>query len=379
MVAYLRAANVKDGRLDLSDVKEMSFSPSEQQMFGLRRGDILVTEGSGSLGSVGASATWQAEFKSPVCFQNTLLRLRPRQGTDPRFLGWWARHAFADGMFASIATGANIHHLSAERLRSLPLIYASLDKQRAIADYLDTETAQLDELVARRTRLLGLIIERARAAATMLIDEVEVGWTPLGRYVTSLTQGHSPQAGGRPAEANERGLLKLSAVKTGRFCPGENKVLPDDYPVALSPRAGDLLVTRANTPGYVGDSCDVRKDYPELVICDLIYRLRLDANLHPKFAAYCLQHPRSRGTLTSLARGTSQSMVKLRGEDIRSILLPVPSLPQQLQVVAEADSIHQRAIDTQAVLVRQIQFLRERRQALITAAVTGELEIPGAA
>ena len=78
MVPYLRAANVKDGQLDLTDVKTMDFNPSEQRTFSLMPGDVLVSEGSGSLGTVGASAVWNAEIDGVVCFQNTLLRLRPK-------------------------------------------------------------------------------------------------------------------------------------------------------------------------------------------------------------------------------------------------------------------------------------------------------------
>jgi type I restriction enzyme S subunit len=124
----------------------MNFSPAEQRLFGLRDGDILTTEGSGSLGAVGASAVWRGEIDGAVCFQNTLLRLRPREGVDSRFLAWWCRHAFADGVFASVATGANIYHVSAERVRALPVAYVPLGQQQDIADYLNRpgESGDLD-------------------------------------------------------------------------------------------------------------------------------------------------------------------------------------------------------------------------------------------
>ena len=94
-----RATNVSDGRLNLDEVKETNFTPSQQSVFALRPGDVLVTEGSGSLGTVGASAAWQEEIPGTVCFQNTLLRLRPKgQQTDQMFLAWWTRATFADGI-----------------------------------------------------------------------------------------------------------------------------------------------------------------------------------------------------------------------------------------------------------------------------------------
>ncbi|MGH8543507.1 MAG: hypothetical protein ACREX3_07735, partial [Gammaproteobacteria bacterium] len=115
MLPYLRAANVKDGELDLSSIKEMNFNPVEQETFRLRTGDVLITEGSGSITAIGASAVWREDIPGPVCFQNTLIRLRPRPGVaDGRYLGWWARSAYASGQFASIASGANIYYISCE-------------------------------------------------------------------------------------------------------------------------------------------------------------------------------------------------------------------------------------------------------------------------
>lgn len=122
MVKYLRSANVVDGELDLSDVKDMNFTPREQAFFGLRAGDVLITEGSGSRDTVGTSAVWRDELPAPVCYQNTLLRLRPRPClADSPYLAWWARHAHAAGLMAATASGANILHLSAEALCRLPV------------------------------------------------------------------------------------------------------------------------------------------------------------------------------------------------------------------------------------------------------------------
>ena len=169
MTLYLRAANVTDGILDLSDVKSMNFKPAEQDRFALRNGDILVSEGSGSLSAVGASAVWNGEIKGTVCFQNTLLRLRPRSSMDPKFLAWWCRYAHADGLFAGVATGANIYHISAERVRCLPMTHRPLTEQRAIADYLDIETGRIDALISKTHRVIDLLAERRQAVITAAV------------------------------------------------------------------------------------------------------------------------------------------------------------------------------------------------------------------
>jgi type I restriction enzyme S subunit len=142
MVNYLRAANVKDGRLALDDILTMNFDPTEQEVFGLRPGDVLVSEGCGSLSQIGASASWHAEVPGTVCFQNTLLRLRAKDGvTTPSYLDHLARHAFRSGWWARIASGTNIFHIGLERAKRFPVPVPSLDEQKRATELLNVLSA----------------------------------------------------------------------------------------------------------------------------------------------------------------------------------------------------------------------------------------------
>jgi type I restriction enzyme S subunit len=163
MVPYLRAANVKDGWLNLSDVKRMNFTPTEQARFRLREGDVLVTEGCGSLRQLGASARWPGGVADTVCFQNTLLRIRARSGISmPEYAHQWARYSFESSSFARIASGTNIFHLGADRASAISMIRVSLDEQagfvrRAEAADVAADSARLysDRLDALRVALLN--------------------------------------------------------------------------------------------------------------------------------------------------------------------------------------------------------------------------------
>jgi type I restriction enzyme S subunit len=120
MVPYIRAANVKDGHLVLDEVFEMNFTPADQQTYALNFGDVLVTEGCGSLEQIGASAQWRSEIEGVVCFQKTLLRLRAKPDLAiPEFAYQWARWAFESGAFARISSGTNIFHVTAERAKKM--------------------------------------------------------------------------------------------------------------------------------------------------------------------------------------------------------------------------------------------------------------------
>lgn len=154
MVQYVRAANVKDGYLDISSMYEMNFDLREQSIYRLTAGDVLVSEGCGNVDEVGANAVWNADIPGVICFQKALIRLRAiSELTDSAFLGHWARHAFRSGLFKSIARGTNIWHISAERTRELPFPDLPLEVQRDAAQRLSGlgATAQL----ALTARLAG--------------------------------------------------------------------------------------------------------------------------------------------------------------------------------------------------------------------------------
>jgi type I restriction enzyme S subunit len=86
MRRYLRAANVTWNGIDTSDVKEMNFTDDEVETYRLRESDVLLSEASGSAKEVGKPGIWRGELDGDICFQNTLIRVRPEEGIDSEFL-----------------------------------------------------------------------------------------------------------------------------------------------------------------------------------------------------------------------------------------------------------------------------------------------------
>lgn len=139
MIAYMRSANVLDGRLDMLDVKSMNFTPGEQEKYSLEVGDVLVTEGSASQDAVGAAALWSGELSGPVGFQNTLLRFRAKEGvTLGGFVFHWCRWAYESGAFREAANGTSILHIGSKRAEKMLVNMPDLRKQEAIVDELNT-------------------------------------------------------------------------------------------------------------------------------------------------------------------------------------------------------------------------------------------------
>lgn len=172
MVPYLRAANVKDGRLELGDVLLMNFTPKEQETYALRAGDVLVTEGCGSLEQLGASSAWSTDLEGTVCFQNTLLRLRAIDGkTDPAFVHHLARYAHRAGWWATLASGTNIFHIGSERAKVMPTPFPTLDEQRTAALLLDAIDDVVREAEGERDALSET---RGRVVSDLLSGDHEI-------------------------------------------------------------------------------------------------------------------------------------------------------------------------------------------------------------
>jgi len=128
MRPYLRVANVYEDRIDLSDVKQMNFTPTEFENFRLQQGDILLNEGQ-SLELVGRPAMFRGEVDA-CCFQNTLVRFQAGQYVDPDYALLTFLYAMHSGRFKRIAKiTTNIAHLGAGRFAELGFPLAPLDEQ----------------------------------------------------------------------------------------------------------------------------------------------------------------------------------------------------------------------------------------------------------
>lgn len=163
---YVRAANLTEKGLDLSDVLEMEFLPKEKEGYVLRPGDLLLSEASGSPDQVGKPVMWRGELED-CCFQNTVIRLRPT-GSDPEYLLNVFRHLYVNKVFAKVSAGVGINHLSAAKFSVLDIPLPPADVQVEIVREIEARlsvieqvTAQVDANLKRAGRLRQGILKRA--------------------------------------------------------------------------------------------------------------------------------------------------------------------------------------------------------------------------
>ena len=337
---------------------------------------------------------------SGVGFGTTELHvLRRSQRLDPAFLFYLTiSHPFRSIGAAFMHGAGGQKRVPDDFVRDFRHPIPPIDEQRAIVGFLDRETARIDALIEKKRRQIELLHEKRAAlishAVTKGLDptapmkdsgidwlgQIPRTWRVLQfrRVIRALEQGWSPVAEEREAEAEEWAVLKISAVAQGCFRPSEHKALPPSLgpEMRYEVRPGDLLLTRSNTPEKVGDACYVRETRHRLLMSDLIYRLHLDQRscLHP-YACYWLISRPGRAAIEADARGTSGSMVKIAQSHIRAWPLLVPAVEEQSAIVRYLDREMSRLGVIAGKIEASIDRLREYRTALISAAVTGKLDV----
>lgn len=167
MRPYLRVANVYEDRIDLTDVKEMNFTPEEFEVYKLAYGDILLNEGQ-SLELVGRPAMFKNEVDG-CCFQNTLVRFRAFDGLDRRYALLVFRAYLHTGRFQRIASWTtSIAHLGASRFAEMEFPLPPAAEQAEIVQEVErllsvaTEVEQaIEHELQRAERLRQGILKRA--------------------------------------------------------------------------------------------------------------------------------------------------------------------------------------------------------------------------
>lgn len=294
--------------------------------------------------------------------------------------------------------GSTMQHLTTDAFGAFPVLLPPRHEQAQIADFLDQETERIDKLISAKQRLVNLLVEKRQAlltravtrgldqnvslrdSGTPYLEGIPEHWNVVRlRFLTTrIEQGWSPQAENREPSSDEWGILKLNAVNKGQFDECAAKALPQDVdPIPeLEVLHGDFLITRSNTPSLVGDACFLESPRRRLMLSDLIYRLKLRHNvIDGRFLGHYLTVPVGRSQIEMDARGTSASMVKISKERIKDWRVPLPPIGEQWDIIGRLVEETQAIEVAKHATERSIAILRERRLALIAAAVTGQIHI----
>lgn len=389
---YIDIAALEGGIPQLSP-KAMTFgvAPSRARRV-LRSGDTILSTVRTYLRAV---ATFP-HVDSNLVVSTGFAVMRPNGRMSPRFTYWAVlSEPFIESVVAH-SNGVSYPAISPTLLGSLNIVLPPAVEQQRIANFLDERTAWIDALIAGKERLLASVQEYEKARYSQLIAQgvgphrmlktgrefvplAPEGWRVCSfkRALIGLNQGWSPQCENRPAEENEWGVLKVGCVNTNSFNASENKALPRDLAPDLSCvlRKGDVLVSRANTRELVGMAALVEDAYPNLLLCDKLYRLNLRPDwIIPEFAVLLLCSAIARLQIELGASGASSSMQNISQDVLRELVVAIPPIKEQEEIVTRAREIRNASNVLVNHIGKHIDRLREYRSSLISAAVTGQID-----
>ena len=277
-VPILRISSVRPMRLNVEDIRYSSLESAElaQRDALLSSGDLLFTRYSGNPEYVGACAV-VPEGTGQLTYPDKLIRVRLDARTaDPRFVApTFAWEGVKAQVRSVVKTTAGQVGISGRDLRSIRIPLSSLAEQRRIVAVLEDHLSRLD----KATQYLNRVRTNIRTL-TGAVRETEVGrsrehplpngwrWGLIRDVIVEIEAGKSFACESRPARDDEWGVIKVSAMTWGEFREAENKAVPPGRFVDSRHeiRPGDILISRANTPAYVGASVLVPKCRPKLIL-----------------------------------------------------------------------------------------------------------------
>lgn len=360
---------------------------AEIERFGLAIGDVLITKDSESWDDIAVPALVAETADDLVCGYHLAI-IRPNR---EKLLGaFLLRCLQSKTLRVQLELGANgitRFGIPKNAIGSMALPVPPTEVQKAIAQFLDHETSDIDALIAAKERLLGLMAEKRRAVVS---EAVLRGVAPSAPVQPSGVDW----LGEIPAHWQVERSRWLFTERDQRSQTGEEEMLTVSHLTGVTPRsekdvnmfeaesntgyklcfAGDLAINTlwawmgamgtARVDGIISPAYNVYTPGPRLL---------------PDYVDALVRIPVFAQEVTRYSKGVWSSRLRLYPEGFFETYWPVPPLDEQQQIVkrisAEITKIDRLRVATE----NSIALLKERRSALIAAAVTGQIEIPEAA
>ena len=313
-----------------------------------------------------------------------LLVMTPRKNLDAKFLlNVLLTREFIDRVDAE-TFGTKMPRADWGTIRNLLIPLPTLPEQRAIADYLDRETAGIDELISEKERLLELLSAKRwtllndvlshglpphpslRKADIPWLDAISKHWEVLrGKYLFS--QSSIP--------VRERDEM-VTCFRNGQVTLRRNR-REEGFTNAVQElgyqgiRVGQLVIHSMDAfAGAIGVSDSDGKCSPEYVICN-----PASENVSNLYYGQLLRVMALQGFILASCPAVRERAPRIRFPDLANMLLPVPPIEEQKEIAAYVASETRKIGDLQQATTETVKLLRERRAALISSAVTGQIRV----
>ncbi|MFI7503653.1 restriction endonuclease subunit S [Streptomyces sp. NPDC049687] len=319
-------------------------------------------------GSVGISDYRGIVSGHYICFA-------PRHNADSKYLNYLLRSETYRDVYRGLSRGVRPGQIEIDndQLRKIPIALPPLSEQRAIVDFVDRETAEIDALIAAQERFIGLLDERRASTISTSIERYNESSVHL-RYLATIQSGITLSGEGDP-EDPEWPYLRVANVQMGFVDLDEIKTIRVSHTAAQKARlrVGDVLMTEGGDIDKLGRGAVWYGEIPNALHQNHIFAARTGPRLDPKFLMYYLDGPTARNYFRVTAKKTT-NLASTNKWTTGSLPVGLPPLDEQHRIVAHLDA-ETAKIDTLLETTRRhIALAKERRSALITATVTGQID-----
>ncbi|MDN5683705.1 restriction endonuclease subunit S [Corynebacterium glyciniphilum] len=367
-------------------------SPDQIQKFRLQVDDVVITKDSETADDIGIPALITETADDFVCgYHLAILRPSP-QKTDGRYLNWVLQSDDLKAQFENIAFGVTRVGLKTGRIKTLEIpVPGGQSAQARVADYLDRETAPIDALIdkqramrdllaARRIRVMHALVtgqeRERRASSEHWFGSLPLDWNSARlSHLSQIALGKMINARTVSPDQTTLPYLAAGSIQPDRLILDECKVMNvnEDEIEKYSLKSGDVVVVEGGA-GY-GRSHVLRASLRGWVFQNHVARVRVDrGRLEPRYLRGALEVCRGSGFFE--ANNRTATLPSLSREVLGALVIPLPPLVEQREI---ADHLDRETAKIDALIAKAERFIelaQERRAALITAAVTGQIEIP---
>ena len=394
----LRSSNVQAGKISLGD--NIYVQKQIPRKLVTKEGDILICSRNGSRALIGKNAMID-RLSAGVTFGAFMTIFRSEVN---RYLYWVFNSLLFEYQSGSFLT-STINQLTVGNLNSFEVPLPPPSDQRAIADFLNTQTAKIDALLAKKRELIdklkekrtalisrtvtrGLPPEAARAvgldphppmkaSGVDWLGDVPEHWRTLPlKYVASITTGYAFSSDDFVDEGVP--VLRIGDIsKDGNVDLNNAKYLPDDYVRTyrnVLVLQGDIVMAMTGaTIGKAGRYLSCKSALLNQRVCIF----RPNNNNHPGYLWYLVNSRYYTEHISLTAFGGAQPNIS--DKQLLECSVPIP-IPDEQRAIADYLDYETARIDRMVTKAEgAIERLQEYRTALITSAVTGKIDVRGAA
>jgi len=299
----------------------------------------------------------------------------------------------------SRSVGVSYPGIAPTELTQIPIPVPPLDTQLKVADFLDHETIEADALMAKYERLLELLEEKRVALITQAVTKgldpnvpmkdsgIEwIGQTPahwsVGRLAPSIvSKTDGPFGSGLKnehyAESGVR-VIRLQNIGDGEFKGDDAAFVSEEYFKSLGghdAKPGDVLVAGlGDENNALGRACLLPADVPIAMVKADCFRYRFNPErVSHEYIVKSINSAVGRNAALLASRGATRQRINLSA--VGNMIVPLPPLPEQMEVSTFVDRLVIEIHRARKAIRAAIALVKERRAALITAAVTGQIDV----